>query len=66
MPPPPFFFSILSFSVSVSVAVSRPFLSNKRRVGLSLFREESPSEAGYVFLTLLSKRRFSPSFFRKG
>ena len=39
-----FLFAMASpFSVSVSVSVSRPFLSNKRRVGLSLFREESPS-----------------------
>jgi hypothetical protein len=31
--------SPFSVSVSVSVSVSRPFLSNKRRVGLSHFRE---------------------------
>ena len=47
----------VSESVSVSASVPRPFLSNKRRLGLSLFREESPSEAGYVILTLPSKRR---------
>jgi len=35
-------------SVSVSVSVSRPFLSNKRRVGLSLFRGESLSETCHV------------------
>ena len=54
---PFFLFLFFSLSVSVSVSVSHSFLSNKRRVGLSLFREESPSEAGYVILTLPSKRR---------
>ena len=52
---PVFFF----FSLAVAVAVPLPFLSNKRRLGLSPFREESPSEPGNVILTLLSKREGS-------
>ena len=53
-------------SVSVSVSVSRPFLSNKRRVGLSLFRGESPSEAGYLNRYSSFEEKVQSSFLSKG
>ena len=50
----------------MSVSVSRPFLSNKRRVGLSLFRGESPSETGYVNPYSSFEEKVQSSFLSKG
>jgi len=52
--------------VSVSMSVSRPFLSNKRRVGLSLFRGVSPSETGYVNPFSSFEEKPQSSFLSKG
>ena len=46
-------------TIAVSVSVSRPFLLNKRKVRSPLLLGESTSE------TLLSKKMFSPTLFRK-
>ncbi len=55
-----------SVSVSVSVSVSRPSLSSKRRLGLSLFREESPSEPGNVTPYSSFEEKVQSSFLSKG
>ena len=54
------------FIGSVSVSVSRPSLSSKRRLGLSLFREESPSEPGNVTPYSSFEEKVQSSFLSKG